>query len=165
MALAITTILAIVFLLQFTSSSLPRVNYAKGIDYYLISCFVQIFFGLLETVIATNYVKKQQKSSDGLKTKVNAAEISGCSELNMNSQQQDRNVIDDGVSSDGFSGDMATKDKAAFNFPTTTTTTTTTTQDKDCSDVNIIDRVSRVAFPLVFALFNLMYWVIFIYKA
>ena len=51
MAVGIATILTIVFLLGSTNASLPRVSYAKAIDWYLMVSFALIFAALVECML------------------------------------------------------------------------------------------------------------------
>ena len=59
--LGITTLLTIMFLLGSVNMSLPRVSYAKAIDWYLIVSFVFVFLVLFECIIV--YVVRQRKRS------------------------------------------------------------------------------------------------------
>jgi len=51
MALGITTILAIMFLLGSINSTLPKVSYPKALDWYLMVSFLFAFFSLVECLI------------------------------------------------------------------------------------------------------------------
>ena len=51
MALGITTILTIMFLLGATNGSMPKVSYAKALDWYLLISFVFVFLSLVECMI------------------------------------------------------------------------------------------------------------------
>ena len=51
MAVGITTILTIVFLLGSANASLPRVSYAKAIGWYPMVFFVFIFAALVECIL------------------------------------------------------------------------------------------------------------------
>ena len=55
MAVGITTILTIVFLLGSANASLPRVSYAKAIDWYLMVSFAFIFAALLECMLVFHF--------------------------------------------------------------------------------------------------------------
>ena len=54
-AVGITTILTIVFLLGSANASLPRVSYAKAIDWYLIVSFAFIFAALVECMLVFRF--------------------------------------------------------------------------------------------------------------
>ena len=55
MAVGITTILTIVFLMGCANASLPRVSYAKAIDWYLIVSFAFIFASLVECMLVFRF--------------------------------------------------------------------------------------------------------------
>ena len=55
MAVGITTILTIVFLLGSANASLPRVSYAKAIDWYLMVSFAFIFAALVECMLVFHF--------------------------------------------------------------------------------------------------------------
>ena len=51
MAVGLTTILTIVFLLGSANASLPRVSYGKAIDWYVMVSFAFIFAALVECML------------------------------------------------------------------------------------------------------------------
>lgn len=51
MALGITTILAIMFLLGSINSTMPKVSYPKALDWYLMVSFLFAFVSLVECLI------------------------------------------------------------------------------------------------------------------
>ena len=51
MALGITTILTIMFLLGSINGTMPKVSYPKALDWYLMVSFVFAFFSLIECLI------------------------------------------------------------------------------------------------------------------
>lgn len=55
MAVGMTTILTIVFLLGSANASLPRVSYAKAIDWYLMVSFAFIFAAVLECMLVFHF--------------------------------------------------------------------------------------------------------------
>lgn len=62
--LGITTLLTIMFLLGSVNMSLPRVSYAKAIDWYLIVSFVFVFLVLFECIIVY-VVRKRSREESG----------------------------------------------------------------------------------------------------
>ena len=51
MALGITTILTIMFLLGSLNGNLPKVSYPKALDWYLLVSFIFVFLSLIEAII------------------------------------------------------------------------------------------------------------------
>ena len=62
--LGITTLLTIMFLLGSVNSALPRVSYAKAIDWYLIVSFLFVFLVLVECIIVYILRPRKQKSKN-----------------------------------------------------------------------------------------------------
>lgn len=62
--LGITTLLTIMFLLGSVNSALPRVSYAKAIDWYLIVSFLFVFLVLLECILVYILRPRGKKSKD-----------------------------------------------------------------------------------------------------
>ena len=64
MPIGITTILTIVFFLGSANASLPRVSYAKAIEWYLMVSFAFIFAALVEYMLVFHlhaYLKTDKK--------------------------------------------------------------------------------------------------------
>ena len=62
--LGITTLLTIMFLLGSVNTALPRVSYAKAIDWYLIVSFLFVFLVLLECILVYILRPNNKKSQD-----------------------------------------------------------------------------------------------------
>ena len=56
MALGITTILTIMFLLGSLNGNLPKVSYPKALDWYLLVSFSFVFLSLIECMIVYLFV-------------------------------------------------------------------------------------------------------------
>ena len=74
MALGITTILTIMFLLGSLNGNLPKVSYPKALDWYLLVSFSFVFVTLIECIIV--YVFEARAKQEGqIKIKVNCDSI------------------------------------------------------------------------------------------
>ena len=62
MAVGITTILTIVFLLGSANASLPRVSHAKAIDWYLMVSFSFIFAALVKCMLVFHFFVNVKKA-------------------------------------------------------------------------------------------------------
>ena len=70
MALGITTILTIMFLLGSLNGTMPRVSYPKALDRYLLVSFTFVFLSLIECMIVFILTLKSNKDHDRTKRKV-----------------------------------------------------------------------------------------------
>ena len=70
MALGITTILTIMFLLGSLNSSMPRVSYAKALDWYLLVSFIFVFLSLIECMLVFILTMKCSKKTKPTTQKV-----------------------------------------------------------------------------------------------
>ena len=61
MALGITTILTIMFLLGSLNGNLPKVSYPKALDWYLLVSFSFVFLSLIECMIVFLFATEGQK--------------------------------------------------------------------------------------------------------
>ena len=71
MALGITTILTIMFLMGSINAAMPRVSYPKALDWYLMISFALVFMALIQCtivfVLVNLYEKKGKKKEDAEK--------------------------------------------------------------------------------------------------
>ena len=61
MALGITTILTIMFLLGSLNGNLPKVSYPKALDWYLLVSFSFVFLSLIECLVVYVLLKQTRK--------------------------------------------------------------------------------------------------------
>ena len=72
MALGITTILTIMFLLGSLNGNLPKVSYPKALDWYLLVGFSFVFLSLIECMIVYVLTVKATEKGNNVKFEVNA---------------------------------------------------------------------------------------------
>lgn len=170
-------------------SSLPRISYVKAIDIYLVMCFVFVFAALLEYA-AVNYTywgarakkkkkEKKQKDSNQAEAKAGTEDIIELSDIRLSPipgirQRFVSNTNNDEQQSFPPSFRMnrkynmgATqkqrrlqKNRLMANFKRGTSVVKSVIPR--IKDVNIIDKYSRVIFPVSFLLFNLAYWCFYV---
>ena len=61
-----TTVLTMVTFIWSTNASLPKISYIKGIDVYLVTCFVMTFCSVIEYAIVSfiwNRLEKKKKAA------------------------------------------------------------------------------------------------------
>lgn len=188
-ALGITTVLTMTTISTGVRSSLPRISYVKAIDIYLVMCFVFVFAALLEYA-AVNYTywgarakkkkkEKKQKDSNQAEAKAGTEDIIELSDIRLSPipgirQRFVSNTNNDEQQSFPPSFRMnrkynmgATqkqrrlqKNRLMANFKRGTSVVKSVIPR--IKDVNIIDKYSRVIFPVSFLLFNLAYWCFYV---
>lgn len=70
MALGITTILTIMFLLGATNASMPKVSYPKALDWYLLVSFAFVFMTLVESMLVFLLTHKQNENKKATKVRL-----------------------------------------------------------------------------------------------
>ena len=75
MALGITTILTIMFLLGSLNGNLPKVSYPKALDWYLLVSFSFVFLSLVECMIVFLFVSSAKQDDEQIKYKVTNSSI------------------------------------------------------------------------------------------
>ena len=70
MALGITTILTIMFLLGSLNATMPRVSYPKALDWYLLVSFTFVFLSLIECMVVFILTLRSGNDKDKSKYKV-----------------------------------------------------------------------------------------------
>ncbi|KAK7891595.1 hypothetical protein WMY93_023558 [Mugilogobius chulae] len=160
--LGITTVLTMTTQSSGSRASLPKVSYVKAIDIWMAVCLLFVFSALLEYA-AVNFIARQHKEL-----------------LRFRRRRRHMKEDETGEGRFGFQGygmgptclqpkdGMAIKGSNNNNAPPATTTTTSPPEKSIeemkklfISRAKRIDTVSRVAFPLVFLIFNIFYWIIY----
>ncbi|XP_048032613.1 glycine receptor subunit alphaZ1 isoform X3 [Megalobrama amblycephala] len=155
--LGITTVLTMTTQSSGSRASLPKVSYVKAIDIWMAVCLLFVFSALLEYA-AVNFIARQHK------------------EL-LRFHRRRRHLKEDEAGDGRFSfaaygmgpACLQAKDGMAIkgnnnNAPTSTNPPEKTVEEMRklfISRAKRIDTVSRVAFPLVFLIFNIFYWIIY----
>ncbi|XP_038151348.1 glycine receptor subunit alphaZ1 isoform X2 [Cyprinodon tularosa] len=152
--LGITTVLTMTTQSSGSRASLPKVSYVKAIDIWMAVCLLFVFSALLEYA-AVNFIARQHKEL-----------------LRFRRRQRHMKEEDPGDGRFSFPGYgmgpacLQAKDGMAIkgnnnNAPTSAAPEKSIEEMKKLfiSRAKRIDTVSRVAFPLVFLIFNIFYWI------
>ncbi|XP_067265480.1 glycine receptor subunit alpha-2 [Chanodichthys erythropterus] len=142
-ALGITTVLTMTTQSSGSRASLPKVSYVKAIDIWMAVCLLFVFAALLEYA-GVNFVSRQQKEFLRLK------------------RRQRRNQKEEELQDGRFSGyNSAAVKSAATNAvqQPSILKDTEVNRKKFVDRAKRIDTISRAAFPLVFLIFNIFYWI------
>ncbi|XP_067223227.1 glycine receptor subunit alphaZ1 isoform X1 [Chanodichthys erythropterus] len=163
--LGITTVLTMTTQSSGSRASLPKVSYVKAIDIWMAVCLLFVFSALLEYA-AVNFIARQHKELLRFHRRRRHLKPEFCAVL-----QEDE--AGDGRFSFAAYGMgpacLQAKDGMAIkgnnnNAPTSTNPPEKTVEEMRklfISRAKRIDTVSRVAFPLVFLIFNIFYWIIY----
>uniref|UniRef100_A0A4W3GCW1 Glycine receptor, alpha 1 n=1 Tax=Callorhinchus milii TaxID=7868 RepID=A0A4W3GCW1_CALMI len=161
--LGITTVLTMTTQSSGSRASLPKVSYVKAIDIWMAVCLLFVFSALLEYA-AVNFVSRQHKELLRLRRRRRLQHKSVA------------NTREDEVAEGHFSftaygmgpACLQAKDGVAVKGNNNTSKssqapakTTEEMRKLFIQRAKKIDTVSRVAFPLVFLIFNIFYWVIY----
>ncbi|KTG06055.1 hypothetical protein cypCar_00005921 [Cyprinus carpio] len=155
--LGITTVLTMTTQSSGSRASLPKVSYVKAIDIWMAVCLLFVFSALLEYA-AVNFIARQHK------------------EL-LRFQRRRRHLKEDEAGDGRFSfaaygmgpACLQAKDGMAIKGNNNNAPTSANPPEKSVEEMRKlfisrakrIDTVSRVAFPLVFLIFNIFYWIIY----
>ncbi|KAG7464984.1 glycine receptor subunit alphaZ1 isoform X2 [Megalops cyprinoides] len=155
--LGITTVLTMTTQSSGSRASLPKVSYVKAIDIWMAVCLLFVFSALLEYA-AVNFIARQHK------------------EL-LRFRRRRRHLKEDEAGEGRFSfaaygmgpACLQAKDGMAIKGNNNNAPASTNPPEKTVEEMRKlfigrakrIDTVSRVAFPLVFLIFNIFYWIIY----
>ncbi|XP_070533085.1 glycine receptor subunit alpha-3-like [Ptychodera flava] len=167
-ALGVTTILTMTTLDSGIRATLPKVAYAKAIDIWMAVCQVFVFGALVEFAVV-NYVhvlrtrRRRQIKENSIRLSSGAKDNNGfemessvtkpTEENGKQTGSRDKVIrrkvsrLQDSALEVAENGDLTHRDIEATNF---------------FVDARTIDRISQFGFPIVFAIFNLIYWLVFI---
>jgi len=161
MALGITCVLTIMFLLGSLNGNLPKVSYPKALDWYLLVSFSFVFLSLIECLLV--YLCKTRSSKDNrhLKNKANELPLStliSSSFRGMTGLKGDGSTL----TSDNYKqGGTAMESDNAFEmaYPASKVNKGGKAGVQNVHKrADMIDNVSRVLFPLAFTVYNIFYW-------
>uniref|UniRef100_A0A8C6NHF1 Glycine receptor, alpha 1 n=1 Tax=Nothobranchius furzeri TaxID=105023 RepID=A0A8C6NHF1_NOTFU len=164
--LGITTVLTMTTQSSGSRASLPKVSYVKAIDIWMAVCLLFVFSALLEYA-AVNFIARQHKELLRFRRRRRHMKLN----LFQESELMDFSNGDGRFNFPGYGMGPAclqAKDGMAIkgnnnNAPTSAAPEKSIEEMKKLfiSRAKRIDTVSRVAFPLVFLIFNIFYWIIY----
>nr|XP_008529141.1 PREDICTED: gamma-aminobutyric acid receptor subunit gamma-1 [Equus przewalskii] len=161
-SLGITTVLTMTTLSTIARKSLPKVSYVTAMDLFVSVCFIFVFAALMEYGTLHYFTSnKKGKTTRNRKLK-NKASISpglhpGSTLIPMNNIS-----LPQGEDEDGYQC-LEGKDCASFFCCFEDCRTGSWREGRIHIRIAKIDSYSRIFFPTAFALFNLVYWVGYLY--
>uniref|UniRef100_UPI00398EA4D3 glycine receptor subunit alphaZ1 n=1 Tax=Pristiophorus japonicus TaxID=55135 RepID=UPI00398EA4D3 len=154
--LGITTVLTMTTQSSGSRASLPKVSYVKAIDIWMAVCLLFVFSALLEYA-AVNFVSRQHKELLRFRRR--------------RRMHKEDEVVEGRFSFTAYGmGPACLQAKDGVAIKGNNNTSKSSSPPAKSSDemrklfihrAKKIDTVSRVAFPLVFLIFNIFYWVIY----
>ncbi|XP_038655274.1 gamma-aminobutyric acid receptor subunit rho-1-like isoform X3 [Scyliorhinus canicula] len=163
----ITTVLTMSTIITGVNASMPRVSYIKAVDIYLWVSFVFVFLSVLEYAAVNYLTTVQERKERKLREKLpctctipeprplmvertfsdgevsNLAEFAGPDYMPQNGEKQDRTLVNPPIAGEPTEN----KEKLLRGYT--------------WIDTHIIDKYSRLIFPVSYALFNVIYWSIY----
>ncbi|XP_035215405.1 gamma-aminobutyric acid receptor subunit beta-like isoform X2 [Stegodyphus dumicola] len=192
-ALGITTVLTMTTISTGVRSSLPRISYVKAIDIYLVMCFVFVFAALLEyaavnyTYWGSNRAKKKAKKLKESKTPegcmneeiielqdVRVSPIPYLRRRNQTSAYSSDTYFPPSFRrtrshySQGFNRKSLERNSERHKRPYVLSSLKRGASALRASmpkikDINKIDKLARIVFPVSFLLFNSIYWCFYVF--
>ncbi|VDP02103.1 unnamed protein product [Soboliphyme baturini] len=188
-ALGVTTVLTMTTLMTTTNASLPKVSYIKAIDIYLGTSFVMVFASLLEYAAVSYLNKKMKMKRERKKQKdaqsqefailpnqpprrqmsVSAVAVVGTAEASFypyisNKAQRDYQRLVAGNLSPPGSHFECECDVSFQPIPMKITKPRLRRRKLHNVTPSSIDKYSRMLFPVIFAIFNIIYWIVYGYS-
>ncbi|XP_058978735.1 glutamate-gated chloride channel isoform X16 [Musca domestica] len=154
-SLGVTTLLTMATQTSGINASLPPVSYTKAIDVWTGVCLTFVFGALLEFALV-NYASRSDMHKENMKKKrrdLEQASIDAASDL-----------LDTDSNATFAMLRQCEVHMQAPKRPNCCKTWLSKFPTRQCSRSKRIDVISRITFPLVFALFNLVYWSTYLFR-
>ncbi|KAL2098965.1 hypothetical protein ACEWY4_005445 [Coilia grayii] len=147
----VTTVLTMTTLSISARNSLPKVAYATAMDWFIAVCYAFVFSALIEFA-TVNYFTKRGWAWDG-KSVVNDKKKEA-------SVMKKNNAYAVAVANyaPASGKDLPTVSKSGGTDPGKTRSEAKVEAKKTFNSVSKIDRMSRIIFPVLFGIFNMVYW-------
>eukprot|EP00794_Sanderia_malayensis_P020504 gene20504-22521_t len=174
-ALGITCLLTLVFLMTSINESLPKVSYAKTIDIYLIGCFMYVLSVAIETVIAK---KLSERGDERVEDKKEKEQLNGkvytcskcCADKLTVATIRNPTVMTTNFEifeqADSYSTSTTSTANAGLHYAATKKEGTTTQEqqqqitEKRLKPETRLDKYCKVIYPTLFVILNIVYYII-----
>lgn len=169
----ITTVLTMTTLSISARHSLPKVSYATAMDWFIAVCFAFVFSALIEFA-AVNYFSTLQANRELRKAaamKAAAQEAAAAAPAAATGNDGEVSSVDASSVLKKRMNSAPLFDRPAKTFPNPPVNAQAFLQQGSAVPANnvltgtsIIDKYSRILFPLSFGAFNLVYWIVYLTK-
>ncbi|XP_032746047.1 gamma-aminobutyric acid receptor subunit alpha-3 [Rattus rattus] len=169
----VTTVLTMTTLSISARNSLPKVAYATAMDWFIAVCYAFVFSALIEFA-TVNYFTKRSWAWEGkkvpealeMKKKTPAAQTKKTSTtFNIVGTTYPINLAKDtefSTISKAAAAPSASSTPTVIASPKTTYVQDSPAETKTYNSVSKVDKISRIIFPVLFAIFNLVYWATYV---
>ncbi|XP_030887237.1 gamma-aminobutyric acid receptor subunit alpha-3 [Leptonychotes weddellii] len=168
----VTTVLTMTTLSISARNSLPKVAYATAMDWFIAVCYAFVFSALIEFA-TVNYFTKRSWAWEGkkvpealeMKKKTPAAPTKKTSTtFNIVGTTYPINLAKDTEFSTISKGaaPSASSTPTIIASPKANYVQDIPTETKTYNSVSKVDKISRIIFPVLFAIFNLVYWATYV---
>ncbi|PNF41290.1 Glutamate-gated chloride channel [Cryptotermes secundus] len=166
-SLGVTTLLTMATQTSGINASLPPVSYTKAIDVWTGVCLTFVFGALLEFALV-NYASRSDMHRENMKKQRRQCELEHAASL-----EAAADLLEDGATTFAMKplvrhpGDALTLEKVRqceIHMQPKRDNCCRTWLSKFPTRSKRIDVISRITFPLVFALFNLVYWSTYLFR-
>ncbi|XP_060747002.1 gamma-aminobutyric acid receptor subunit alpha-6 [Tachysurus vachellii] len=159
----ITTVLTMTTLSISARHSLPKVSYATAMDWFIAVCFAFVFSALIEFA-AVNYFSTVQANRE--RRRANTARAAMATAAKSDSKDITSLVDPSSVLKKRLNSvpQKETSVVPASPSPDLHQQGTATPANTMLNGTSIIDKYSRILFPLSFGAFNLVYWIVYLTK-
>ncbi|XP_006033940.1 gamma-aminobutyric acid receptor subunit alpha-6 [Alligator sinensis] len=165
----ITTVLTMTTLSISARHSLPKVSYATAMDWFIAVCFAFVFSALIEFA-AVNYFTNLQ-TQRALRKAARAATVAAAtvpaedeivlpSHSNCNLKKRTNPM----TSQANLSPDASIMPNTVYRVQTASVPPPAPPPEPEIGGTSKIDQYSRILFPVAFAGFNLVYWIVYLSK-
>uniref|UniRef100_A0A8C0RIM4 Neurotransmitter-gated ion-channel transmembrane domain-containing protein n=1 Tax=Canis lupus familiaris TaxID=9615 RepID=A0A8C0RIM4_CANLF len=154
----VTTVLTMTTLSISARNSLPKVAYATAMDWFIAVCYAFVFSALIEFA-TVNYFTKRSWAWEGKKvpekTSTTFNIVGTTYPINL-AKDTEFSTISKGAAP------SASSTPTIIASPKTTYVQDIPTETKTYNSVSKVDKISRIIFPVLFAIFNLVYWATYV---
>ncbi|KAL8180686.1 UNVERIFIED_CONTAM: Gamma-aminobutyric acid receptor subunit alpha-3 [Gekko kuhli] len=169
----VTTVLTMTTLSISARNSLPKVAYATAMDWFIAVCYAFVFSALIEFA-AVNYFTKRSWAWDGKKV-LEAQELKKKEPVTLAKKTNNTyNIVgttyalnitkEPGLPTIAKSAAATTTTPAAIVVPPKVPRMEEKPPEnkKTYNSVSKVDKMSRIVFPVLFAIFNMVYWATYV---
>ncbi|XP_006874848.1 PREDICTED: gamma-aminobutyric acid receptor subunit alpha-3 [Chrysochloris asiatica] len=168
----VTTVLTMTTLSISARNSLPKVAYATAMDWFIAVCYAFVFSALIEFATVNYFTKRSwawegKKVPEALDTKKKtpaAPTKKSSTTFNIVGTTYPINLAKDTEFStiSKAAATSASSTPTIIASPKATYVPETPTETKTYNSVSKVDKISRIIFPVLFAIFNLVYWATYV---